>query len=170
MRWVVGHTWDGGSLPEGEQAVVTVAFGASRVVVEVEAPFHGDPPPPGPPGPTDRLWEHEVVEWFVVGPGAAYTELELSPWGHHLLLRLEGVRRPVASLLPVAFVAERTGDRWRGRAEIDRACFPASPVATNAYRIHGQGAQRRYLAHAPVPGPHPDFHRLEAFAPWPTER
>jgi hypothetical protein len=40
---------------------------------------------------------------------------------------------------------------------------PEGPWRFNAYAIHGVGAARRYLAHFPVPGPRPDFHRLECF-------
>jgi len=42
-------------------------------------------------------------------------------------------------------------------------------VATlgNAYAIHGQGSERRYLAAHAVRGAAPDFHRLECFAALP---
>jgi hypothetical protein len=166
MIWSIGHTWDGRPLEPADVATVRVAWG-DIVEITIDAPFHGDPPPRGPAGPTDRLWEHEVVEWFVVGPGEEYTELELSPHGHHLLLRLRGVRRPVETLLPVDFAATVDGGRWRGRAVLPRAVFPEHPIAVNAFRIHGVGASRRYLAHAPAGGAAPDFHRLDTFARWP---
>lgn len=168
LRFAIDRTWDGAPVADADRAAVVVDWGASVVTLEVDAPWNRDPAPAPPPGPTDRLWEHEVVEWFVVGAGEVYTELELGPFGHHLLLRLVGVRQPVATRLPVVFAAERRGDRWWGRAEVDRSLFPEAPIATNAYRIAGVGADRRYFAHAPVPGAAPDFHRLHAFARWPS--
>src|SRR5690606_32296345 len=126
----------------------------------------GDPPPAGPPGPTDRLWEHEVVELFVLGDGERYTEIELGPHGHHLVLQLDGVRRPVRARVPIASEAAITGDRWRGVAHVDGRWFP-TPRRWNAYAVHGRGDDRQHLAAVPVPGPAPDFHRLACFAPWP---
>ena len=166
VRLEVGHTWDGQPLPHDARAVVQVhglAVDADEVRVDVVAPFVADTPPFAPPGPVDQLWEHEVVEVFVVGRDGSYTELELGPYGHHLLLQLRGVRDVAAKLLPVDFEARRAGDRWAGTARVARHLFPADPVSINAYRIHGEGAARRYEAHAPVPGPQPDFHRLEHF-------
>lgn len=142
--------------------------GALRI--GVEAPFHDDPAPPGPPGPCWELWEHEVVELLVLGEAERYTEIELGPHGHHLVLRLEGRRNIVERALAIAFRATREGGRWRGEALIPGEYLPPRPWRGNAYSIHGQGSQRRYLAWTPVPGATPDFHRLESFAPldlWP---
>lgn len=137
------------------------------LVVRVDAPFHDDPPPAAPPGPTRALWEHEVVELFVAGPDDHYLEIELGPHGHHLVLWLEGVRRPAQERLPLALEVAREGGRWTATARTDaRVPLPAPPWRVNAYAIHGVGAERRYLAHAPVPGSQPDFHRLERFVPW----
>ena len=135
-------------------------------MVAVDAPWHGDPVPSGPPGPRAALWEHEVVELFLLGPDGPerkYTEIELGPHGHHLVLQLEGVRRPVADQLPIRWEVERRGDRWVGEARIDESLLPDPVVALNAYAIHGVGVDRRYLAWAPVPGDGPDFHRLAHF-------
>lgn len=165
MEIRVGHTWDGLDLPE--EAARLVVEPGPRWRITVDAPFHGDPAPPGPPGPTDRLWEHEVVELFLVGERDRYTEIELGPFGHHLVLQLRGVRRPVASRLPISYEAARLGDRWRGEAWIDPDLLPSPLRAWNAYAIHGLGPARRYCAAVPVPGDAPDFHRLTLFAPWP---
>ncbi len=131
--------------------------------IVVSAPFHHDPPPPGEPGPTDRLWEHEVVELFVAGRDDRYTEVELSPWGHHLVLRLQGIRHVVDAQLPLAFRARQCGARWIGAARLDRELFPPPPWRANAYAIHGEGAARRFLAATPLPGEQPDFHQPERF-------
>lgn len=161
---LVAHHWDGRPL-DAPVARLDVRPGPVWRL-DVEARYFGDPPPPAPPGPTDRLWEYEVVELFVVGEDDRYTEIELGPHGHHLVLQLEGVRRPVRTHLPLAYRAVIDGDRWRGTAVIDGALMPA-PRRWNAFAVNGLEANRRHLAAVPVPGPAPDFHRLDAFAPWP---
>jgi hypothetical protein len=170
---VIGRSWDGALLPEAERSTVRIGFEGERLRIEVDAPFAGDPAPPGAPGPTERLWEHEVVELFVVGEAAAegdpvpYTEIELSPHGHHLVLRLVGVRNIVEQCLPADFATSVGPQRWRGSASLERSLLPARPVRCNAFRVAGRGADRRFEAMVAVPGDRPDFHRLERFAPWP---
>lgn len=160
----IASTWDGTPLPDGAVATVEARLHDGRLHLRIDAPFHDDPPPPHAPGPTPKLWEHEVVELFVLGPGERYTEIEVGPHGHHLVLRLEGVRRAVASGLPLEVRGlARDGGRWQAEAVLDAALLPPRPWRLNAYRIHGVGAARRYLAFQPAPGPAPDFHRLEAF-------
>lgn len=167
LELAVAGTWSGEPIPAAERLVFTLSAAGEALRVRVDAPFHDDPPPPGPAGPTDRLWEHEVAELFVVGEDVAgapaYTELELSPHGHYLLLRLSGVRRVVEKLLPVRYRAAIKGGRWRGEALLGRAVLPPPPHRVNAFAVHGRGERRRYLAMTPVPGPAPDFHRLDFF-------
>ena len=163
----VSSTWDGEPIPEHEQVVLTVTAAGKALRVRVDAPFHGDPPPPGEPGPTDGLWDYEVAELFIAGPDdgeeTVYAELELSPHGHYLLLRLHGVRQVFESLQPISYSARIDGGRWHGEALLPRRLLPPPLHRANAYAIHGTGRSRRYLAMTPVPGPAPDFHRLEAF-------
>jgi hypothetical protein len=161
MALVVCHTWDGAPLPT-PAAVVSVT---SDLVVHVSAPFHGDPPPPGPPGPTWRLWEHEVVELFLLGDDAQYLEVELGPHGHHLVLQLHGVRQITAQELPLRYHTTIRDGRWTGQAQLQPSWLPAGPLRANAYAIHGAPGQRSYAAWSPVPGPEPDFHRLQHFRP-----
>ncbi len=154
----VASTWDGEPIGADEQVRVRLRLTARELRIAVRAPFHGDPAPSGAPGATDRLWEHEVVEIFVAGVAAddgavRYTEVELSPWGHHLVLQLHGVRRVVASGLPLAFRTLRRGDVWLGAARLDRALLPPPPWRVNAFAIHGSGDERRYLTATALPGP-----------------
>ena len=140
--------------------------GGSTLDVHVEAPFHGDPAPADPVGPTWRLWDHEVVELFIAGIGSPepYLEVELGPHGHHLVLQLAGRDRTItARLLPLAFEAEIDGDRWSGFARIPREYLPCGAGWANADAIHGPKEARRYLSWAPVPGDAPDFHRIWLF-------
>ncbi len=164
---IVASTWNGEAIALSEQVRVRLRFVASGLRIAVSAPFHGDPPPPGAPGSTDGLWQHEVVELFVAGPadddGIPYTEIELSPWGHHLVLQLHGVRNRVAAEPSIAFRACRRGRRWLGAARVDLALLPPQPWRANAFAIHGVGDARRYLAATPLPGERPDFHQPANF-------
>jgi hypothetical protein len=164
----VASTWDGGPVGPDEEARVTLTEdGQGGLVVEMDAPRHGDPAPASARGATWALWEHEVVELFLLGPDDRYTELELGPHGHHLLLRLRGRRNIVERCLPVDVVwsgdADGAPGRWHARAHLPGSLLPPRPWRVNAYAVHGLGRARRYLAYAPVPGPGPDFHRLEHF-------
>ncbi len=168
----VGFTWDGRSIPAEERTFVTLERLPDGLGLIVEAPFYGDPAPAGPAGSTDRLWEHEVVELFVSGLAPAgrpvpYLEVELSPHGHHLVLDLLGVRNPIRTREELEYRATIHDDRWRGEARIPWHWLPARPNRYNVYAIHGRGTERRFLAMAPVPGPAPDFHRLDRFVRWP---
>lgn len=164
----VAHSWDGAPADPAEIATLTLRRASDALRIEIDAPYHGDPPPPGPPGPTDGLWDFEVVELFVAGAAdedgrARYTEIELSPHGHHLVFELVGTRHVVRRCLPLDYRAAIAGDRWRGEAVLERHFLPPPPYRGNAYAIHGQGAERRYLAATPVPGEEPDFHRVAFF-------
>jgi len=162
----VGHTWSGQPLPT-PAAALTLSAQPDALRVDVEAPYHGDPRPSGPPGAFWKLWEHEVVELFLLGDDERYLELELGPHGHHLALQLHGARSTVAHSMPLAFDAHIAGDRWRGRATVPRRWLPPGTLRANAYAIHGLPGARVYSAWAPVPGPQPDFHRLSCFRPLP---
>ena len=70
--------------------------------------------------------------------------------------------------LAIAFMAAIDAGRWRGEARVPARLVPAGVSRWNAYALHGLGAARRYLAHAPVPGDAPDFHRLGCFVPLPA--
>jgi hypothetical protein len=159
----IAHTWDGAPLDHHERATLSLHLTPNALTVEVDAPFHGDPPPPLPPGRCPALWEREVIELFLVAPDGQYLELELGPHGHHLAIWLSGVRQIARDDLPVTFTARRDRDRWTGLAMLDAALLPPRPWRWNAYAIHGLGPQRRHLAMTPLPGPRPDFHQPHRF-------
>jgi len=158
--------WNGKAVPDAHHIVIEWVEFPQSIELRVDAPYYGAPAPPEePPGPTDKLWEHEVVEVFVSGSAEQYTEIEMAPSGHHLVLQLDGVRNTVATKLPLEFKAQVQNDRWTGVAIIARELLPASPWRVNATAIHGAGAQRTYLSMAPLPGSAPDFHQPDRFQP-----
>ena len=137
-RLRIEQTWDAQPIPEPEAVTLDLArLDNGSLQIDVEAPFHGDPEPPGSPGPTEGLWEYEVVELFIVDASTVgesdvealprYTEIELSPHGHHLVLCCEGVREAVERCLPLDFTARIDGDRWSGRALLGARLLPSYP-------------------------------------------
>lgn len=165
VELVVGSTWDGAPLPPDERAVVQLDARPDGLLVRGLAPWAGDPPPTTPPGPTPGLWEHEVLELFLVGDDGRYLEVELGPHGHHLVLQLADVRRPAASELPLSLRVARVGAYWLVEAHLPRFWLPRSVVRANAFHIHGPRGARAYRAATPLPGERPDFHQPTRFAP-----
>lgn len=171
-RLRIAHTWDGHAARADEIAELTLRFGVQGLEIAVEAPFHDDPPPAGPAASTEGLWNHEVIELFLVQAATAeerqptprYVEIELSPHGHWLVLRFAGWRRRTGGPLPLQFSAEIARARWRGRALLATEHLPPPPYLAGAFAIHGEGEKRRYLAAHPAGGETPDFHRLQSMA------
>ncbi len=166
LSLTVCHTWSGQAVTIDHQVEVRLHATDDHLVIEVNAPYLGDPPAPvTPPGPTDQLWESEVVELFIAGADDHYTEVELGPMGHHLVLQLHGTRNAIARCLALDYQSEIHGPRWTGTARLDRTRLPAGPHRINVTAVHGTGPNRRYLSMVPLPGDEPDFHQLDSFAP-----
>ena len=159
------HDWRGQPIPQHETVRMDLALGDEALTIDVAAPLHGDPKPAAPIGPCDGLWNHEVIELFLLGDEERYLEIELGPWGHYLVLELDGPRQIVASGRLIEFHAQRGHAGWTGRAVIPADLIPEPIGLGNAYAMHGHGGARRYRALHPVPGEQPDFHRLECFGP-----
>ncbi len=155
--------------PASADEIATVVFrrAGADLALHVDAPFHGDSPPPGAPGALDGLWNHEVVEVFLAAPDTDdYLEVELGPHGHHLVLRLSGVRRAFARCLPLPLQVQRHDTRWTATAVVPAAWLPPGPPEAwrvNVCAIHGAGPDRRYLTAARLGGVQPDFHRPTDF-------
>jgi hypothetical protein len=162
-RFVIDRSWDGLPAEGAEVATLDWTVAGAQLTVRVDAPFHADPPPPGAAGRTERLWQYEAAELFLVGPDERYFELELGPHGHWLALRLEGVRRVVRDDVAVDYAAAISGSRWSGRARVARSGLALPLERANAFAVHGTGTGRRYLTAHPVGGAEPDFHRIHLF-------
>ena len=143
--------------------------------------YHNRPPPPrddsdSTGGGYDGLWNYEVCELFILGAEEEYTEIEVGPHGHYLILKLKGSRNVVETLLPLspnALSIEKHASTWHARVVIPREYLP-SPIIDdsksneqfykmNAYAIHDNAKQRRYLAATPLQTREPDFHAIHAF-------
>ena len=164
----IASSWDGAPLAEPEIARIRVAEATGGgLLLEVAAPFRGDRRPAAFPGPTDRLYEFEVVELFVASAAdpARYLEVELSPHGHHFVLRFEGVRNAVEKALQIPYAATIEGSSWRGWAFLAAELVPEGDLLANGFAIFGPADARRHLAAFPLPGERPNFHQPAAFPP-----
>jgi hypothetical protein len=166
----IASTWDARSLPPQEHIALFAWDDPTDLHFVWNAPFYADPPPAHPIGNTPRLWEHEVFEIFVAGPQTPdawpYLEMEFGPHGHYLLLQLSAIRTVQTQGLDCTYLAERQNDRWFGYARVPLSYFPPQPWTWNAYAIHREPPQRRYLAAFPVPAAQPDFHQPTHFRPF----
>ncbi|MCB9665331.1 MAG: hypothetical protein H6732_14565 [Alphaproteobacteria bacterium] len=158
----IDRTWTGQPAPA---AAIHAARQGDHVVLRALAPGGHDPLPAGPPGPTPRLWEHEVVEWFCVGADGRYLEVELGPGGHHLVLQLAGVRQVTAQGLPLDCDARRVEGWWAAWAAVPLAWLPPPPWRAAGFRLHGPPEARVHLLSVALPGAVPDFHQPGHFPP-----
>ncbi|MDY0162958.1 hypothetical protein [Desulfobotulus sp.] len=163
----IAHTWQGFPLADEERTEVRMALTDTELRLWLEAPYHGDPAPAQPAGSTERLWEYEVVEIFLVGADGRYIEIEMGPQGHYLVLFFKDVRCLEKAHIPLAFQAKISGPAWQGSARLAREHLPLPLTRVNAFAIHGQGEKRRYLCAHPTGGGVPDFHQPALFPPLP---
>ncbi len=158
--------WNGAAISARHWITIHLIDRGDAVEIRVHAPLYGSPlPPTGPVGPTDALWTHEVVEVFFFGANDQYTEIELAPSGHHLVLQLNGIRNPVATKLEIQFESTVHSVNWTGTAHIPKALLPPGPHRVNATAIHGEDEHRRYLSWIRLPGDAPDFHQPDCSLP-----
>ena len=156
----IQNFWNGEKATVSEKTALTVSITPRELHVQFEAPFHDDPAPPSPKGECDGLWNYEIVELFLLGTAGHYLEVEIGPHGHYLIFHLSGIRQVTERLTPLRCSAEISKHSWRGSITVDLKTLAITPwQSVNAYAIHGQGIERRYLAAFPVPGETPDFHQ-----------
>lgn len=152
--------WDGSPADPARFIRTSARLGPDGLALRCVAPLSSTTVHPAPPGPTPQLWESEVVEWFVAGPDG-YTEIELGPFGNHLVLRFSAYRQKVDDLHPIAYQARITADengrRWEGRALVPTALLPEGPLRINVCAIQPGPV---YLQWRPARGERPDFHDL----------
>jgi len=172
LDYSIKHTWDGDAVPHDPVQVTLKGPVNDGVELNIRAPFFDDSDmPPGKPGePVWKLWDYEVVEAFFLGDDENYLEVEISPFGQHIVLLLKGKQNAVNFCLPLKVETNiiEEENSWTGKAYIPASYFPVNVTKFNAYAIHGKDETRTYLALYPVPKgkyEYPSFHRLEHFQP-----
>lgn len=166
-------TWDNRTIDHLDQPVVIrlERHDESAFKISVDAPFFNDPPNPnGTVGePFFTLWDYEVVEVFFLNDKNQYVEIELCPWGQHIVLLLDGQRNTIRHSLFIEFTATRNDTHWQGVALIPVHFLPPNVGKMNAYAIHGSDPKRVYESLYPVAfnsTAAADFHNLAAFQPF----
>ena len=156
----------------------------SDVRFETRAPWWQNPSPGGPARSVWGLWEYEVLEIFIVGQGGRYLELEIGPWGHHLMLALSAPREiERRHLTPAQLRCERHSAplsddvphlAWSSEGLIhgeqlpvpyrDQEMVPYWRV--NSFWCFSRDQQRYHCSASPLPGERPDFHQPQHFPQW----
>lgn len=165
---VIQQSWDGISLPPKDWVSFSLNYLENGdLEIQISAPFYDDPPPKGAPigkkGSFWGLWEYEVAEIFLVGEDGHYTELEFSPHGYYLTLRLDAPRSVIAKEEPLQYSAKILGQTWKGHSIVPQNLLPSTIHRVNCFAIHGQNESRRYLCYSPLPHDKPDFHQPDRF-------
>ncbi len=165
----VRDRWDGSANPNprlrADVAVRTLENGDWEI--RARMPVRPQERIPNAPvdNPVGNLWEYDVAELFVVGPGHQYLEVELGAGGHFLVLGFDGIRQRSDEYLTfapeLAHVREEEPDGgwWSSVIRIPSAMVPRPVRAINAF----VAAEGEYLAAFPVPGERPDFHQPDAY-------
>ena len=156
----------------------------SDVRFKTRAPWWQNPAPESPAGSVWGLWEYEVIEIFIVGQGGRYLELEIGPWGHHLMLTLNAPREiERRHLIPAQLYCERdavTQDEdipyltWLSEGLISAEHLPVPyrdqemvPYwRVNSFWCFSWDDKRYHCSAYPLPGERPDFHQPRHFPQW----
>lgn len=162
----VGTYWDGKPCPDSQlQGQVQLFPTEEGLEVTARLPHQSAPRIPYAPAGTrvHGLWQYDVVELFLSGPDG-YTELELGPGGHFLLLRFSAPRFLSDACeflqLPLYLTPlEADGRSWSCRTLVPWSVLPSDVERLNAYVIVGT----HFLCWAPLPGEKPDFHQPQRF-------
>ena len=166
----IDTTWKGQSLPLHTQSRLEIERRPAGLLLDFSTPFYADPPPPIALAAdeicsTPELWNYEVLELFIAHK-EQYTEIEVGPYGHYLVLRFNGRRQRISEGHAVRYKSYREAGQWMGTVLVEHAHLPPEPWTFNAYRIHGVDASRCYLsAFGQESAPAPDFHELSSFRP-----
>lgn len=163
----IKYTWDNQLISVDKHANVSVKWLKNgNLSINIDAPFANDPKPVCENTACWGLWNYEVVELFLVGEGnpTPYTEIEISPWGNHLVLQLLGYRNVIEQELPLNIInVKRDAKRWQAHAIIDADLIPKGLLKVNAFRVSGVEPNRDYHVMTPMKGLEPDFHHIDQF-------
>ncbi len=157
--------WNGSNCPDDRLWTnVFVSQIREGLLVRVEAPMlHDQKVPDAPMGSrVEGLWEYDVVELFLVGPGHTYLEIELGAGGHFLVLGFDSIRHRSNAFEQFAPMIrfERTGEKlWKSSLTIPWKMVPENLRALNAFAIMGG----EFLAFSPLPGKEPNYHQPDVY-------
>jgi len=187
-RYAINKTWEGKatSTPPYKVGFIINAM-TGDIVLEIDAPYFNDAPPPSEPGKCLNLHEYEAVEVFLAAyPNdddsaqySPYLEIQIGPHGHYNLVfflqeaDFKNMDTSIELDRPPTVRINKTTGRWTAEVAVPSFFLPEPACGDdlsvtwmmNSYALHGTGEDREYLAHSPVPGPRPNFHQLNYFVP-----
>ncbi len=143
---------------------VAVSSKPEGLLVRAEAPVLLDQNIPDAPigSRVEKLWETDVLELFLVGPGHQYLELELGAGGHWLVYEFDRIRHinNFHEELDLVVSYNKTENKtWVSETVLPWKLFPENFRSLNAFMIVGE----QFLSFSPVPGDIPDFHQPDYF-------
>jgi hypothetical protein len=161
----IDRLWDGSTCPDDRLwANLFVSQTKEGICVRAQGPMlHEQKIPDAPMGSrVEGLWDYDVIELFLVGPGHQYLEIELGAGGHFLVLRFDSIRRrsdSFESFVPILRF-EKTGTKlWHSSLTIPWYIIPENLRAMNAFAIMAG----QFLAYSSVPGEEPDYHQPDRY-------
>ena len=165
LRLAIDRQWNGAPSEAVRGALELSVVGAAiELRCELRQPGPARVPDARPGTRVANLWEYDVVECFLAGAGGRYLELELGAGGHFLALsfRAPRVRADEHRALTPWIDHHRGPDgTHRTALRVPLSIIPADVRGLGAFAIAGG----LFLAHAPVPGPLPDFHQPDRWTP-----
>ena len=172
-RFKITREWNGTPIENPLHWVtMDVELTEEGLHIDVSSLCYADDVPltdPDPEKGTWGLWDYEVVELFLVDDKGHYTEIEVGPHGHHLVLQLDGPRSIVCKEIPMRWKSTIQEAHWVGNGFLSKEWLPENIVRCNAFAIRNLSAgTRQYCSLSPLPGAQPDFHQPERFSLWNT--
>jgi hypothetical protein len=165
LRLPIERQWDGAPSETVRAALeLSIVDAALELRSELRQPGAPRVPDARPGTRVANLWEYDVVECFLAGAGGRYLELELGAGGHFLALSFRARRvrsNELGSFTPRIEHHRGADGVQRTALRIPLALIPSDVRAIGAFAIAGG----LFLAHAPVPGPVPDFHQPDRWTP-----
>lgn len=161
----IEKNWDGSPCADDRLwADVFLAQTKEGLFIRAQAPMlHEQKVPETPMGSrVEGLWEFDVVELFLVGPGHQYLEIELGAGGHFLVLGFDSIRHrsdSFESFTPILRY-EKTGEKiWMSSLTIPWKMVPENLRALNTFAIMAG----QFLAYSSVSGEQPNFHQPDRY-------
>ncbi|MCR4313871.1 MAG: hypothetical protein NUV84_01330 [Candidatus Uhrbacteria bacterium] len=161
----IDKNWDGSACSDDRLfADVSLSQTKEGLLIRVHAPMlHEQKVPDVPVGSRiEGLWEYDVVELFLVGPGHQYLEIELGAGGHFLVLGFDSILHrsdAYESFKPILRFEKTNEKTWKSSITIPWKMIPENLRALNAFAIMAG----QFLAYSSVPGEQPDFHQPDRY-------
>jgi len=162
----VDRLWNGDKCPdERVNCVFELSTVSDGLRIKVESPILHEQHIPIEAAIGTRvegLWNFDVVELFLVGPGHQYLEIELGAGGHFLVLGFDRIRhrsKDHANFQPVLQFHKTQQKTWVSELTIPWKIIPENLRAVNAFMI----ASGQFLAYSQLPGDKPDFHQPDFY-------